>query len=404
MLEGVSTPASTSARRVKFRINAFPCSSDWNPAPFGVTPTVPSLMDETSTNETSTPLPAVSVSATFPLPFPFRLIVGDSMLVGTGRRATFTVSEFATPLAPSLSVTDSVTVKLPSARKVDDPVIAAPDTFSVAGVVVPFPQSMSECHAASLPGSAKLPDNTDGVAGEDRRRRRRGNGDRGRDVGDGHGLRRVLVPAEGVGHGKRRGERSVVVEDVVRDLAPSLAAVAEVPAIGERLGASEIGAPEVRIGARRRVELERRTLVRGSAHCEAGRGRTITRLNGVLIRRLEQRQEVVAGGGLDLVDRREVLLPRIVPNAGDVGHVDGEHGESGEVVPRLEVGDLERHATDARSDDGDFPGAVGDRDLPLVFQERESVRLAEQWTGHDADGLALSAESPTKSSNCAQTP
>ena len=49
-------------------------------------------------------------------------------------------------------------MKLPSARKVDDPVIAAPDAFSVAGVVVPFPQSMSECHAASLPGSVKLPD------------------------------------------------------------------------------------------------------------------------------------------------------------------------------------------------------------------------------------------------------
>src|SRR4051812_16699360 len=75
----------------------------------------------------------------------------------TGRRATDTDTELE-PLAPSLSVTDSVMVCDPRTRYDEDPVIVAPDAERVDGVVLPLPQSISACHGASEPGSVKVPD------------------------------------------------------------------------------------------------------------------------------------------------------------------------------------------------------------------------------------------------------
>src|SRR4029079_5754711 len=64
-------------------------------------------------------------------------------------------------------------------------------------------------------------------------------------------------------------------------------------------------------------------------------------------------------------------------------HVDGENRQTGEVVPALDVAAGERIAAGARSNEGDLPRAVRDRDLALVLEESETVRAAVERTGDD---------------------
>ena len=193
-------------------------------------------------------------------------------------------------------------------------------------------------------------------------------------------------PPERVAHGEGHRVAAVVGEGVVRGLAGGRTAVAELPCVAQALGATEVGAAEIGIGARRGVEGDRRAFLLCAAERERRGGRPIARLERVLEPGLEQRENVVAGRLLDPVHRGEVLLPRIVPHAGDVGHVDGHHRQSRQIVPALDVAAPEWRAPVHRADQRHLPRAVRHGDLAFVPEEDERVRRRVDRTGDDVDG------------------